>query len=145
MYVCVFTHHTFCFTPCLMPSFFGAASSHIQSSPRGASKDSPLLLLCLPLFLQQLLRSHSLLGPCEERASCFSGPQNTSSSSAPQPPRRSAHKLGISFVHFPSSDPLSPSLLFLSRERGLVSTALLSPTPAASSHPFISSQVNTQA
>lgn len=144
MYVCVFTHHTFCFTPCLMPSFFCTASSHIQSSHRGASKDGPLLLLCLPLFLQQLLLSLSL-GPCEERASCFSGPQNTSSSSAPQPPRRSAHKLGISFGRFPSLDLLSPSLLFLSRERGLVSTALLSPTPAASSHPFISSQVNTQA
>ena len=44
--------------PCFSPS--PPASSHIQSSHWRATKDSPSLLLCLTLLLQQLLLSLSL-------------------------------------------------------------------------------------
>lgn len=51
-----------------------SASSHIQSSHWRASKDSPSLLLCLTLLLQQLLLSLSFpLGPCQVHATCFIG------------------------------------------------------------------------
>lgn len=100
MYVCLFTHHTFCFTPCLIPSFLCTASSHIQSSHRGASKDGPLLLLCLPLLLQQLLCSPSPNPFGSLWRTCYLLSWHsayTLSSSALQPPRPSAHQSGISF------------------------------------------------
>lgn len=41
MFVCVFTHHTFCSTPGLIPFFLCTASSHIQSSHQSRVRTAP--------------------------------------------------------------------------------------------------------
>lgn len=136
MYVCLFTHHTFCFTLCLIPSFLCTASSHIQSSHRGASKDGPLLLLCLPLLLQQLLRSPSLTPFGSPRRTCYLLSWHSAytwSSSCPAAPFERLHTK-VEF-HFPSSESLSPSSnsTFLRKRACFHGTALPNPCSLQSS------------